>query len=159
MNIFVLDLDPEIAASYLNDKHVVKMAVETAQLLSSAARLNGHHEDWLYKMWHKNNPLVIWTYSSQANYDWLCAHGMQICREYTNRYGKTHGSEAVIRKLKGIKVNKTSISTELTQFYLAMPDKYKTVDKVDSYRRFYISEKASFSTWKQPSVKPSWFIA
>ena len=36
MNIFYVDSDPVIAAQQLVDKHVVKMPLETAQLLCSA---------------------------------------------------------------------------------------------------------------------------
>ena len=39
MNIFVLDNDPVIAAQTQCDKHVVKMIVESAQMLSTAHRL------------------------------------------------------------------------------------------------------------------------
>lgn len=39
MNVFALDRDPYISASYHCDKHVVKMIVEYAQLLSTAHRV------------------------------------------------------------------------------------------------------------------------
>ena len=39
MNIFVLHQDPDIAAQYHCDKHVNKMIVESAQMLSTAIRL------------------------------------------------------------------------------------------------------------------------
>lgn len=39
MNIFVLDTCPVVAAQYLNDKHVVKMVLESAQILCTV-----HHE-------------------------------------------------------------------------------------------------------------------
>ena len=39
MNIFVLDKDPHIAAQMHCDKHVPKMIVESAQMLSTAHRL------------------------------------------------------------------------------------------------------------------------
>ena len=65
MNIFVLDNDPFKAAEYQCDKHVVKMVLETAQLLCSA------HETAPYKRTHYNHPCAIWTRSSLSNYMWL----------------------------------------------------------------------------------------
>ena len=35
MNIFTVDSDPYIAASYLHDKHILKMPLETSQMLST----------------------------------------------------------------------------------------------------------------------------
>jgi hypothetical protein len=63
MNIFILDLDPVISASMLCDKHVVKMIVESAQMLSTAHRiLDGKFETGLsktgerkIKKWHHPN--------------------------------------------------------------------------------------------------------
>ena len=42
MNIFFLHKHPVIAAQMQCDKHVVKMVLETAQMLSTAARAQGH---------------------------------------------------------------------------------------------------------------------
>ena len=41
MNIFVLDLDPEVAAQYHCDKHVPKLCVEVTQMMVSAVRRYG----------------------------------------------------------------------------------------------------------------------
>ena len=39
MNVFVLDDDPVVAAQLQCDKHVVKMIVESAQMLSTIHRM------------------------------------------------------------------------------------------------------------------------
>lgn len=70
MNIFILDTNPKIAAQYHVDKHVVKMILETAQLLCSAHWLNGSEAP--YKLTHKNHPCAIWTRECVENYNWLC---------------------------------------------------------------------------------------
>ncbi len=45
MNIFVLDEDPVISAQMMCDKHIPKMIVEAAQMLSTAHRmLDGYME-------------------------------------------------------------------------------------------------------------------
>ena len=75
MNVFYLDKDPVLAASYHCDKHCVKMIVESAQLLSTAHRLldeDDAHSN-LYKVAHKNHPSTIWVRSSLENYTWLYA--------------------------------------------------------------------------------------
>ena len=72
MNIFYLDSDPYVAAKMHCDKHVVKMILESAQMLSTAHRvLDGDEyadERGLYKMAHKNHPSTIWVRTSTDNY-------------------------------------------------------------------------------------------
>ena len=97
MNIFYLDRSPSIAAEMACDKHVVKMILESAQLLSTAHRVidGDEYADkvGLYKMAHKNHPSTIWTRTSTENYMWLNRYFGALCREYTYRYGKHHASE------------------------------------------------------------------
>ncbi len=91
MNIFVLDVDPVAAATMLCDQHVVKMTLETAQLLCSA------HNKAPYKRTHYNHPCAVWTRASAANYMWLCSYGITLAKEYTHRFGRCHACEVVIR--------------------------------------------------------------
>lgn len=148
MNIFVLDNDPFKAAEYQCDKHVVKMVLETAQLLCSA------HETAPYKRTHYNHPCAIWTRSSLSNYMWLCEHGLGLAREYTFRYNKVHKSTEVI---EWARLNMPNIlNLGLLPFAQAMPDKYKHEDAVVAYRNYYIHEKARLATWKYGAC-PAWF--
>jgi hypothetical protein len=148
MNIFVLDNDPFKAAEYQCDKHVVKMVLETAQLLCSA------HETAPYKRTHYKHPCAIWTRSSLSNYMWLCEHGLGLAREYTFRYNKVHKSTEVI---EWARLNMPNIlNLGLLPFAQAMPDKYKHEDAVVAYRNYYIHEKARLATWKH-SACPAWF--
>jgi hypothetical protein len=152
MNIFILDYDPYIAATYLNDKHCVKMILETAQLLSTAVNLNGGTAPYLTS--HKNHPCSIWARTNQSNYKWLYNHGIGIGLEYTKRYNKIHKSENVIRSIEdGYKLLPDG---DLTDFALCMPDKYKSKDAVVSYRNYYIGEKQDIANWK--TEIPFWFI-
>ena len=93
MNIFVLDKDPVKAAKMHCDKHVIKMILETAQMLCSA------YEDAPYKRTHVNHPCSIWARKSKSNYLWLIKLGMALHDEYQFRYGaeKQHKSFAVIK--------------------------------------------------------------
>ena len=113
MNIFYLDADVTECAKAHNDKHTVKMIVEYAQLMSTAHRMldgelyydkskNGrkvaryklpdHREEHMYKACHFNHPSAVWTRQSNNNYNWLYCLWVELCKEYTYRYGKKHAS-------------------------------------------------------------------
>ena len=96
MNIFILDTDPKLCAQYHNDKHVVKMILETAQLLCGVHHMLETKLEIPYKLSHKNHPCSIWVRECLENYVWLCDLGIELCLEYTHRYGKRHNSHAII---------------------------------------------------------------
>jgi len=166
MNIFFLDKRPDDAAEMHCDKHVVKMILEYAQLLSTAHRvLDGEdvHPD-LYKIAHKNHPSTIWTRSSKQHYDWLFRLFRMLSAEYSIRYGltnecndvfKVHKSWDKLGKLletppKNIKDNGWTDPPQ------CMPDSCKDNDVVRAYRNYYIKEKKSFARWKN-THEPKWF--
>jgi hypothetical protein len=151
MNIFYLDNDVERCAEYHCDKHIVKMTLETAQLLCSAHWVNGSEAP--YKLAHKNHPCSIWVRSSLSNYIYLCNLGLALCYEYQYRYKKTHKSQAVIEWCLN---NPPELSDfGFTSPALAMPEQYKSNDPVKSYRDYYINEK-TFAKWKSRDI-PFWF--
>lgn len=154
MNIFVLDADPNVAAISQCDKHVVKMPLETAQLLCTAAFLNGA-SGVRYKPTHAKHPCTLWTAASRANFDWLVIHGLALANEYRRRYGKTHASEAVI--LDTAKCASLMPACGSTPFAQAMPDEYRCDDSVVAYRRYYLGAKAAIATWRQPAAPPAWW--
>ena len=100
MNIFYLDKDPKIATQMHCDKHVVKMILETAQMLSTAHRVLDGDEyadsKGLYKMTHRNHPCSIWVRSSDNNYKWMWDFYDNLLKEYTFRYDKHHASERML---------------------------------------------------------------
>ena len=119
MNIFILDENPKKCAEYHNDKHVVKMILETAQLLCGVHHMVESKLDVPYKLSHKNHPCSIWARECIENYVWLCDLGMELCLEYTYRYGKRHKSQDII---EWCIINHPPIKEigELTPFRLAM---------------------------------------
>ena len=149
MNIFVLDRVPRQAARYACNKHVVKMILETAQLLCTAYP-EGYSCDSCgevpYKRTHYNHPCGKWARESLSNFDWLVEHGLELCRDYTIRYGRHHKSGAVIEYC-GYHMPEIP-DLGLTSFAQAMPDEYKSVDAVAAYRAYYRNEKSGFATWK-----------
>lgn len=149
MNIFYLDNDINVSVQYLVDKHVVKMPLETAQLLCSAVIINNGVAS--YKITHIKHPCTIWTANSINNFEWLRKYGIAICAEYTHRYNKVHKCEDVIRNLVPINFN-TSDFCEPPQ---CMPDAYKDKDTVKAYINYYKAEKHHLFKWTNRSA-PHW---
>ncbi len=156
MNIFVLDSNPKKCAQYHSNSHVVKMVLETAQLLCGVHWMTeGGQYEIPYKLSHKNHPCSIWARESLSNYLYLCELGLELCKEYTYRYGKRHKSQDVI---EWCLVNKPNIpDIGFTEPAKAMPDEYKVDDVVKSYRNYYRGGKSGFATWKNREV-PKWFL-
>jgi hypothetical protein len=183
MNIFFFDRDPEICAHQHCDKHVVKMIVEYAQLLSTAHRvldgtesiqksLTGRNQkvftlqdtdfdSHLYKATHINHPSAKWVRHCEYNYEWLVDMFWFLLREYTARYGKIHKCDSLAEYLQypPISIPETEFSTP----WRAMPDEYK-VDKSgndkyceQSYQAYFNNTKQHIAKWKHNDI-PAWFI-
>lgn len=178
MNIFVLSADPKEAAEFHCDKHVVKMILETGQMLCAAHWLSWQRElkpenlkpakmkAWLeqhvpaagqppWKMTHVNHPCTQWAHTSDENYSWLLSLGVALCQEYTLRYGKRHKSETVLKWLSDNRPISFP-SSGMTPFAVAMPEDCRiSADPVECYRQYYRVHKRRMAKWKtQP---PSWF--
>lgn len=176
MNIFVLDENPEKAAQMQVDSHVIKMVLESGQLLSTAHRVldgskNPITKKWvlpdvrdslLYSATHINHPCAVWVRESLGNYDWLYRHFIALGKEYTVRYGKVHKS---ILKLENDLQHPPyelycfeSGSPDLTPFALAMPDEYKVSgNAVQSYRNYYKDGKKHLHKYTNREI-PEWML-
>ena len=174
MNIFYLNQDPEECAKQHVDKHVVKMIVEYAQLLSTAHRvldgkqetiilpsgrkkkawiLSDDREQILYKSTHVNHPSVIWVRQNEHNYSWLYSLWIYLIVEYNFRYGKMHKTAGLIEALEYLPTNIPE--SKFTEPTPAMPEQYRSVSSVDSYRAYYLAEKSHMFVWSHRS-KPDW---
>lgn len=158
MNIFVLDTDPVLAAKYQHDKHVVKMVLESTQMLSTAHWLNGSRAD--YKPTHVKHPSTLWAARSLQNYNWLATHALALSEEYTKRFGKVHKCHSIILCLaKHPPSNIPNIG--LTDFAIAMDrNKYGHCivpgDPVETYRNYYRVAKVQIGSWNKGTPQPSW---
>ena len=154
MNIFYLHPDPQKCAESHYDKHVVKMILESAQLLSTAHHLLG--EAGPYKLTHQNHPSAIWVRQSKTHYSFLYALMQELGKEYTYRFGKVH--KTILdhsRFLSNIPVNlKAQIWTDPPQ---AMPDHCKSENAVDAYRKYYTTEKLYLMKYTNREP-PSWIV-
>lgn len=153
MNIFVLDKDPVIAASYMCDKHILKMCLESAQMLCVAVSEVQAYSP--YKLTHRNHPCTKWAGASKQNAEWLLTHLSAILDEYERRYGKIHkirrdGLESFFQSHIG-----KLPDVGLTAFAIAVAEDCKLPGPVESYRKFYEVHKSSFAKWKNGT--PSWY--
>ena len=144
MNIFYLDKDPNKAARLQYNKHVVKMILESAQMLCTAHHETYPSDDIPYKKAHVNHPSTIWTRQSLQHYYWLYDHMMALGDEYTKRYNKIHKTQKVIHDLYEIC---NGDYAQMTDPPTCMPDEYKTDDYVQSYRNYYVGDKKRFARY------------
>lgn len=161
MNIFAVDTCPVKSARALPDKLIVKMSLETAQMLSTAHRYLSPNEycveKGLYKKAYFNHPCTIWARTTHENYRWLLLHFITLCEEYYFRYGKYHASWTKL--WDGLKIFPMNIQEgDLTDFAQAMPDQYKNPSNhVDAYRKYMIAEK-HYAKWEKGTEKPNWWV-
>lgn len=154
MNVFALDRDPVRAARALCDRHVVKMTLETAQILCTAARAR-LGQDAPYRPTHASHPCVAWAAERRANWDWLVRHGLALADEYERRFGRVHASRAVIARMA--RAGPPPRGRRRQPFAQVMPERYRDRDAVAAYRRYYVGEKAGFATWRSPARPPRWW--
>jgi hypothetical protein len=176
MNIFYLHHDPVTCATLHADKHVVKMILEYAQLLSTSHRvldgtlsvglsetgrkqtryvLPDSRESKLYVATHINHPSAIWVRQSDKNYDWLYSMFLALMSEYTYRYGKVHATSRLELVLANTPNNIPKYPfTEPTP---AMPDEFKVKsDSIKSYINYYVGAKRHLANWKKRPT-PTWY--
>lgn len=150
MNIFVLDYDPVTAAQLHCDKHVVKMPLETAQMLCTVYARYG--EEAPYKPCHQSHPCTLWAGQTVENYRWLWKLGRALCDEYTYRYEKIHACAEVLAL---VRCPPTALTGRgFTPFAQAMPDEYKHREATLAYRAYYRGAKAQLATWRKRDVPP-----
>lgn len=159
MNIFVLASDPYLAAKYHCDKHVVKMIVESGQMLSTALRYHGYDSSTLYKTSHLNHPCSVWARQSRPNFEWLCDLMDGLLNQYYFRYGyqksKVHACEPLLAE--AWKQRRNIPNAQRSPHPKCMPRHCIVPNVITSYRNYYILEKNGFAVWKF-SKTPSWYI-
>ena len=146
MNIFYLDKNPFKAAKVQYNKHVVKMILESAQMICTAHLVlgdrdaDGHFVDIPYKQAHVNHPSTIWVRENSLHYDWLYKHMMALGDEYKKRYNKEHLSITKCKECLSFSPYGISLG-KFTQPPQCMPDEYKDECSIQAYWNYYIGEK------------------
>ncbi len=159
MNIFVLDECPIQSAQMQCDKHIVKMPLETAQMLCSVFHRHGQGHLVPYREVHKNHPCTLWAGDSADNFCWLVQHGMELCFEYTRRYNKIHKCQQVIMDIRETDWGTLQYQDmERTPHPQCMPDEYKSTElrihsnTVRAYRRYYVNDKKDIAKWESQDL-------
>ncbi|MDT8445735.1 MAG: hypothetical protein RRB13_02410 [bacterium] len=152
MNLFIFSLEHEENARFHCDRHVVKMCIEYAQLLSTACRLKGQDEG--YRLTHVNHPCSLWVQKSKANWRWVLDLLAALNAEYRFRYGKepNHKSFEVAQSLTCPDLPNEGLSP----FAQVMPEQYRQADCVQAYRDYFRGEKRRLAQWTKREV-PGWF--
>jgi len=181
MNIFVLDECPVVSAQMMCDKHIPKMIVEAAQMLSTAHRMldgtatkrpsksgkrmvnyyihsNNELEEVLYKAVHHYHPCTVWTMESKANYEWHYRHFLALCDEFEYRFKKPHMTRGKLTEVLQ-KAPASIPDIGLTPFAQAMshyPDCIVKDNPVQAYRNYYHMAKP-FAKWVKGREAPYWW--
>ena len=179
MNIFALSKCPVESAQQMLDKHVVKMPTESCQMLHtnslyflfweahgrepSLKELKGFHKEshfsYMMKPAMLNHPSTIWARKNKANFMWLYNHAVALCKEYSYRYDKTHGTESRIQDSFTFSYDED----ELSPVSIAMADEYRLPEEkhtwdfvIKSYQHYYLEGKWRFAEWRK-NRRPLWF--
>jgi len=161
MNIFFLHKDPQWAANALCDKHVPKMLLESAQMLSTAVH---QHQgdidpDNLYKKAYPNHPMTKWVGFNRDCFRWALENAVFISQEYYKRFNKLHKSSRIINNI----YDNNYIDDIPDGFFKeppqCMPDEYKDDNYVTAYRKYYQGAKAYFAKWQRGVDAPEWWVS
>lgn len=158
MNIFFLDRNLELNSKYHFDKHVVKMCVEYAQILSTATHIlipNNNFE--IYKMTHINHPCVRWAAESELHFKMVLFLLYHLGVEFEFRFGHTHKSTNILKKIPN------KIHFKFTKWIrdppLAMPPQFHTTSVIDSYRTYYkYGKNQSLHIWTKRNIPDWWSV-
>lgn len=163
MNIFILDQDPVTCATYHCDKHVIKMILESAQLLSTAVNVLSGKQVAPYKSTHINHPCSIWARQSYANFAWLWELMCALNYEYKYRFPKplepNHLAydKCFIKLLDYGHLLPNQLHRQpMDPFVQCMPEQYKQKDAVKAYRAYYKGDKQHLAKWTK-RIEPYWF--
>jgi hypothetical protein len=150
MNIFATSPCPKESAKFLDNKRLVKMCLETTQILCTVINENAGEKITPYKSTHKNHPCVKWAGESQENFFWLNIHAMELCGEYKIRFGKVHACTLIASDLPLLDVEKI----EQTPFVNCAANKslgldFKHINNVHEAYKQYLKAR-----WKLDKMPP-----
>lgn len=178
MNLFFLSMNPKTAARWHANIHIVKMIVETAQLLCNVhRRAAGKESNCLppytrkrsipyqdSKAGHSKLGSMIWVAESLGNYRWAVQLGLELCREYNRGRGRAkgkvtkHRTEAVLEWLRDHEPNfRRKARTKVRRVHLAMPDELKQDDIIEAYRDYYFSKRKTMRMEWPEGRTPEWW--
>lgn len=153
MNIFFVSTDPGEAAAMLCDKHIGKMLIESAQLMSTAWHSVGRPVG--YKPTHQNHPCAVWTRLSDKHYAWVLEHAKELGAEWRRRFVKQHATEVYVLQQLDLAFPGNGAWIQPPQ---CMPEEFRQSSTVEAYRHYYRNKSLSMvMKWSDPATAPSWF--
>lgn len=173
MNIFVLDKHCEKAAEYMFDRHVIKMILESSQMLANAytheqlENAPKTQKGTVRKYSYYNHPCSVWVRQSGTNFRWLLSHAQHLVKEAVYRGFNLHSCHEFLDWCYSNEPENIESLYGLTEFALAMPDQYKSNDPIESYRQYYINEKQydnrgrwmmKYTNREYPDWFPQWLM-
>lgn len=161
MNLFILDKDPMVAASYYCDKHVCKIILEACQMMGIAHWIhnpsilpnNVRKFRWIKNKTYQYHPVSRWVRRSKENYRWTADHAKELFNQYYIRYGKIHSWDEYINWFSYNIPDVPSIG--LTEFQQSVAHDCYHKNAVEAYRLYYIRHK-SFARWWHSNI-PEWY--
>ena len=161
MNLFYLESSPQGAAQALCDKHIPKMTLETAQMLSTAAWCVLSPPNYtvlpdIYRPAYLNHPSTAWVRSGICQYVWTHALFQHLCSEFEFRFGKPHASSRLIHALGHFDILNALPNTTFIEPPQCMPEQYHQVDTLQAYRDYYLGDKMRFAKWERGRAAPDW---
>lgn len=160
MNIFILHTNIQQNVQYYADKHIVKMPLESAQMLCTVANELCGMQVAPYKSTHVNHPCTIWARQSKQNFEYLFALMVAIDIERKYRFNSTENHLSVTKLIQANILQYADMlpNIGLTDFAQCMPEQYKVAnDAVSAYRNYYNGEKRSLFKWTKRNT-PDWII-
>jgi hypothetical protein len=158
MNIFFLSQNPVTAARYHADTHVIKMILESAQMLCTIVNSHAGEQIMPYKSTHKYHPCTVWANTSLSNALWLVDLTRALNDEFKHRFNHTNNHKSYDMLISNDIANKLRnclVDTGMTPPALAMPDEFKVACPVESYRNYYRVAKVNLLEYTNQSF-PDW---
>lgn len=142
MNIFFVSDDPSEAARSLCDRHIVKMILESTQMICACYHVTQQaHKlppELIMKPVHQNHVSTRWIRLSSSNFEWICIHLETLVKEYDQRYNNKKAHFRSRNLLNEFDTHPLSLpSNGLTYPHLAFgdtsrPDLNKVYKKIQS---------------------------
>ena len=171
VNFFHTHPNSKVCATDACDQHVIKIPTEVLQAVVQALRNNDCPDELLpfnksgdrHRGGYPHHPVTKWCQNARDNFNWAIDYGLELCSEYTFRYGKTHFCEAGLRQIlerklsRYVKRGKLRQPTRCFKEYDELRDYNKWPDVYEAHREFYRRDNASFARWDKGRRPPDWW--
>ena len=148
--VYVLDLDPRLAAAYHCDRHICMYIMKYGQILSHAHIALDACKDFKLATINESTDTIWgrWILESVENYNWLYKLWLGLCDEYRIRFNKVNANELRVSEFL-LNPPKNISQIKMTKFPIENP--------VETSRNIYLNEKFKIVKYRH-SESPPWFV-